>query len=298
MIAPGSGVFFLFFFFWGGGGFTLAFEGGHGGGPKDRRCWRTSPPFTRTHENRPGGSRETPLTPKHWRQFRPIALMGPLVEGIRYRPGHEAPQPNRPSGLRDHCSSFGARLNKGNQLARQQRHLSRDCTTFIILNCTIKSAFPHPRRWNLWTPPSASPHTQSAVSRFMLTLTKVQSRHLFARQQKPPAVSNLRPFVVQFCSPCVLRHGLCEDNADIRRLRNQIEKCVKLSPSHTHPSLPCSHLFPPSSVFTSATRSLSPHPLPPLYLAHSFNLSPPPHTHSSLLPRSFTHSFPTPYLLL
>ena len=60
-------------------------------------------------------------------------------------------------------------------------------------------------------------------------------------------------------------------------------------------SLPCSHLFPPSSVFTSPTRSLFPHPLPPLYLANSFNLSPPPPpTNSSLLPRSFTHSFPTP----
>ena len=222
------------------------------------------------------------------------------MEGIRYRPGHEAPQPNPPSGLRDHCSSVGAWLNKGNQLARQQRHLSRDCTTFIIKNCTIKSAFPHPRRWNLWTPPSPSPHTQSAVSRFMLTLTKVQSRHLFARQQKPPAVSNLRPFVVQFCSPDVLHHGLCEDNADIRRLRNQTEKCVKLSPSHTHPSL-LSPLFAPLPsllcLYLAYSFTLSPSP-PPSLSRPLIQSLPPTHPPSSLLPRSLTHSFPTPYLPL
>ena len=57
-------------------------------------------------------------------------------------------------------------------------------------------------------------------------------------------------------------------------------------------SLPCSHLFPPSSVFTSPTRSLFPHPLPPL-ISPIHSISPPPPPHSSLLPRSFTHSFPT-----
>ena len=75
-------------------------------------------------------------------------------------------------------------------------------------------------------------------------------------------------------------------------------KSASSCPPHTltpPSSLPCSHLFPPSSVFTSATRSLSPNPLPPLYLAHSFNLSPPPPPPPLISLTSLIHSlFPHP----